>query len=69
MANGEKAYVRGDGTTTLKDGVPQTEEGKWTYAGGDGKFKGIKGKGTYKGKFAADGSLTLEVEGEYELPK
>jgi len=69
MANGEKAYVRGDGTTTLKDGVPQTEEGKWTYAGGDGKFKGLKGKGTYKGKYAADGTATLEVEGEYELPK
>jgi hypothetical protein len=69
MANGEKAYVRGDGTTTLKDGAPQTGEGKWTFTGGDGKFKGLKGKGTYKVKPAADGTSTLEVEGEYELPK
>jgi len=69
MANGEKAYVRSDGTTTLKDGAPQTAEGKWTFAGGDGKFKGLKGKGTYKVTYAADGTATLEVEGEYELPK
>jgi len=69
MANGEKVYFRNEGTTTLKDGAPQTEEGKWTFAGGDGKFKGLKGKGTYKGKYAADGTFTFEVEGEYELPK
>ncbi|MCX6619376.1 MAG: hypothetical protein NTZ98_25185 [Acidobacteria bacterium] len=69
LTNGEKAYVRGDGTTTLKDGVPQTEEGKWTYAGGAGKLKGLKGKGTYKVKYAADGTSTFEAEGEYELPK
>jgi hypothetical protein len=70
MANGDKVYVRGEGTTTLKDGAPQTDEGKWTYAGGAGKFKGLKGKGTYKcGKPAADGTSTCELEGEYELPK
>jgi hypothetical protein len=69
MANGEKAYVRGEGTTTLKDGAPPTPEGKWTFAGGTGNFKGLKGKGTYKEKYAADGTATLEVEGEYELPK
>lgn len=69
MANGEKAYFRGDGAITLKDGAPQTEEGKWTFAGGDGKFKGLKGKGTYKCKFAGDGTSTCEAEGEYELPK
>ena len=69
MANGEKVYGRGDGAVTLKDGAPQTEEGKWTFNSGTGKFKGLKGKGTYKCKFAADGTATCEVEGEYELPK
>jgi hypothetical protein len=69
MANGEKVYGRGDGAVTLKDGAPQTEEGKWTFNSGTGKFKGIKGKGTYKCKFAADTTAACENEGEYELPK
>ncbi len=69
MANGDKAYVRVQGSATLKDGVPQTAQGSWSYAGGTGKLKGLKGKGTYKGKAGADGSMTYEVEGEYELPK
>lgn len=68
MANGDKVYFREESTTTLKDGVAQTEDGKVTYTGGTGKFKGISGKGTYKAKFAADGTVTAEGEGEYALP-
>jgi hypothetical protein len=66
MANGDKAFVRWQGTDSMKDG---TSEGKWSYAGGTGKFKGIKGGGTYKGKYAQDGSVSFDVEGEYTLPK
>jgi hypothetical protein len=69
MANGDKIYGRGEAVTTLKDGAPQTAEGKWSFTGGTGKFKGLKGNGTHKIKYAADGSFTVEVEGEYELPK
>ena len=69
MANGDKVYGRSEGTVTLKDGAPQTEEGKWTCNSGSGKFKGLKGKGTYKCQIAADGTSTCESEGEYELPK
>jgi hypothetical protein len=69
MANGDKAYARGEFTQALKGGAAQTEEGRWSYSGGTGKFKGLKGKGTYKVKFAADGTSTAEVEGEYELAK
>jgi hypothetical protein len=32
---------------------------------GTGKFKGIKGGGTYQGKLEADGGLTLNLEGDY----
>jgi hypothetical protein len=67
-ANGDKSYVHGQGTGILKDGAPEGE-GTWTFTGGTGKLKGIKGKGTFKSKYAADGSGTVEVEGEYELPK
>ena len=69
MANGDKMYVRTQGSATLKDGAIETAEGTWSFTGGTGKLTGIKGKGTYKGKGAADGSATYEVEGEYELSK
>lgn len=69
MASGDKAFVSYRGTATLKDGVPQSFTGTWTYTGGTGKLKGLKGKGTYKGTPAADGTVSYEVEGEYELPK
>ncbi len=69
MANGDKYYARWQGTATLKEGVPQSVEGKWSFTGGIGKLKGIKGQGTYKGKANAEGGITFEVEGEYTLPK
>ncbi len=37
--------------------------------GATGKLKGIKGKGTYKGKADDKGIMVYEIEGEYELPK
>jgi hypothetical protein len=67
-ANGDKSYIYTQETGIIKDGVPEAE-GTWTFTGGTGKLKGLKGKGTYKGKRAADGSVTGEMEGEYELPK
>ena len=69
MANRDKAYYRYQGTAIVKDGMPQTEEGTWSLIRGTGKLKGVKGKGTYKGKAGADGTMTYEVEGEYQLPK
>lgn len=68
MENGDKFYVRWQGSTSTKDGIIQSDEGTWSFAGGTGKLKGIKGKGTYKGKGAADGTSTYEIEGEYKLP-
>ena len=68
MASGDKAYVAFQGAGTMKAGAPDTAEGKWHFTRGDGKLKGLKGEGTYKGKGGADG-ITYEVEGEYTLPK
>ncbi len=53
----------------MKNGAPQSAQGAWSFTGGTGKLKGIKGKGTYKGTFSADQSINYEVEGEYGLPK
>ena len=69
MANGDKIFVRFSGTDTMtKDGVPATSVGTWSYTGGTGKFKGITGKGTYKGKADASGNMVTEIEGDYTLP-
>ena len=69
MDSGDKMYVRFQGTGTLKDGAMQADSGTWSYTGGTGKLKGIKGKGTYKGKGTAGGGMTYDVAGDYTLPK
>lgn len=65
MENGDKAFVRiVSGASTMdKDGNPLSGEGTWTYTGGTGKFKGLKGKGTYKTK----GGVEDMIEGEYSI--
>lgn len=68
MANGDQFVVRFSGTsTTDKNGMLQAQKGTWSFVNGSGKLKGITGKGTYDGKGAADGSVTTEVEGEYQV--
>jgi len=44
---------------------PADSKGRWSLMKGTGKFKGIKGGGTYEGKLEADDSLTLTLEGVY----
>jgi hypothetical protein len=67
MENGDKAYVAVHGTGSVKEGA-RTEEGMWSYTGGTGKLKGLKGKGTYKGTGGPD-SGEDQIEGEYSLPE
>lgn len=68
MENGDKAFVRVNSGTSMtgKEGKPVSDEGTWSYTGGTGKFKGLKGKGTYKGKAAGD-AFEDSIEGEYTL--
>ena len=67
--NGDTDYGTYEGThkTTVKeDGSWETTwEGTWKSLGGTGKFKNIKGGGTYRGKATAEGAST-EWEGEVE---
>lgn len=65
--NGDKFTVHFMGTATMAKDNSGTATGKWTFVGGTGKLKGIKGGGTYKGKANADGSVDVEVEGTYTL--
>ena len=67
-ANGDKYFVKYQGSTTYKDGAVVTLGGTWKYTGGTGALKGLQGKGTYKGTGNADGTSTAEVEGDWSLP-
>jgi hypothetical protein len=67
MDNGDKYYVRTQGTHTMKDQKYEGGEGTWSFAGGTGKLKGLKGKGTYKCK-PEDDNVNCDIEGEYTLP-
>ena len=69
LSNGDKMFVRVQGKSMLKGGVPQSGAGTWAFAGGSGKLTGITGKGTFKCTSNPDGSSTCNVEGEYELAK
>jgi hypothetical protein len=52
---------------TVKEGGAwvQSIEGKWQWTGGTGKFKNIKGGGTYKAKVTPEGGVS-NWEGEVE---
>jgi len=68
VAGGDKAYVRFEGKTNMKDQKPVDGKGTWTFTGGTGKLKGIKGKGTFDGTFNAEGLPSWNIEGEYTIP-
>jgi hypothetical protein len=67
--NGETDYGTYEGmhkTSVKADGSwEMTWEGTYKSTGGTGKFKNIKGSGTYRGKATAQEALT-EWEGEVE---
>ena len=67
MDNGDTYAVHFNGNAMAAKDKTAAITGKWTFVSGTGKLKGIKGGGTYKGTSAADGSVEVEVEGEYAL--
>ena len=68
LDNGDKVTVSYQGTAQMGKDSSATFSGTWKSTMGTGKAKGIKASGRYKGSAAADGSGTVEVEGEYTLP-
>jgi len=69
MEDGDKYFVAFHGATPLKDGKPAGDgRGTWSYTGGTGKLKGLKGNGTYKLIHNEDDSVTVEFVGEYQVP-
>jgi hypothetical protein len=66
-ANGDKYYVRFEGTTNYKGEAPTTATCNWTFYGGTGKLRGLTGKGTCTGTFDATGGAVFDVVGEYSI--
>jgi hypothetical protein len=69
LESGDKAYLPFQGIIAMKDGKPTGSEGTWSFAGGTGKLKGIKGKGTFKCAPAAGDEWSCSCEGEYQPAK
>jgi hypothetical protein len=70
LQNGDVNYVSWQGVvkTAVKDGgdFESVSQGKFTWLGGTGKFKTIKGSGTYTCKFTPKGGQ-CDWEGEPEM--
>ena len=69
LSSGDKVFVRPVGKAVLSGGVPQSSSGTWTYAGGTGKFRNVRGRGTFKCKSNADGTSDCDIVGSYHIPK
>jgi hypothetical protein len=67
LANGDKVFVRFEGTTALKGQAPVSAKGTWSFTGGTGKVNGVTGGGTYTAKFTPDGKATFDIKGTYKL--
>lgn len=65
LDNGEKLTMQTSGQINGEKG-PVEAKGRWGFMRGTGKFKGIRGGGTYEGKLDADDVLTLRLEGVYD---
>ena len=64
LDDGEKITMR-TMSQVLSEKGPTDMKGRWGFMRGTGKYKGIKGGGTYEGKLDADDGMTLNLEGVY----
>src|SRR6266849_8766798 len=48
-------------------GAEMTVEGTWQYTGGDGKFKGLTGDGTFKTTMSSPRDVVATWQGTYQL--
>ena len=68
LENGDKYFLRYEGTSIMNGPVPMHLEGRWHFTGSTGKLAGLKGSGTYKARPSADGRMLFGIEGKYAIP-
>lgn len=66
-ANGDKYFLRYEGTAALKDAIPLHLEGTWKFTGGTGRLRGLSGQGTYRGQPTSSGGMMFKLEGSYQV--
>jgi hypothetical protein len=69
LEGGDKVFYHYHGSQNWKDGKMEDGNNSWTLGGGTGKFEGVKGEGSCKGKGNPDGSSTWTCEGTYSTGK
>jgi hypothetical protein len=73
MSNGDRIFMHYAGWVKNNGRRPPsgvgTFAGTFAFSGGTGKFLGIYGNGTSVSRRAADGKMTVRVEGQYTLPR
>ncbi len=56
------------GTSMLDGGETRSRQGTWKFTGATGSLKGITGSGTYTAAAKAEGGISYDLEGNYQLP-
>jgi len=69
--DGSSTFASWEGKVTTTPTSDSTSvishEGTFSYTGGTGQFKNIKGGGKYRGKYTSTGGYVTEWQGEYSL--
>jgi hypothetical protein len=65
-AGGDRDWGTFEGTLEAT-GTAVTTEGTFTFTGGSGKFNGITGNGTYRGRMTSPAQVDVEWKGAYQL--
>jgi hypothetical protein len=66
MANNDQVFARSITTGRIQNGR-ETLGSTWTFVGGTGKFKNLRGKGTYQCKSDEAGVAECTSSGSYSL--
>ena len=67
LSNGDKYFLRYDGTSRMSEGVPVYLKGTWEFTGGTGSLQRLTGNGTYQAQPNAAGGMVFKIEGEYRI--
>lgn len=69
MSNGDRIFMHYVGSSKNDGGSASSGEGSFALSGGTGKFLGIYGSGRLRSRRESDGKMTVDMEGQYTLPK